>query len=291
MENLFKKRQDRLHRFEDFRNSRDLDVRPKEIPDYVFKNCEHCGENIPYMELQRTYYVCPRCGCHLKISSRERIRQLIDEGTFTECDALVESANEDHFIGYEEKLDKAKQATGMHEAVICGYGLVRGYPLAIAVMDSRFMMGSMGHVVGDKITRLIELADRHHLPLLISCTSGGARMQEGIVSLMQMAKTAAALKRFSDHGGFYISLLTHPTTGGVSASFAMLGDVILAEPDALVGFAGRRVIEKTVNEVLPPQFQHAEFVMEKGFIDRIVERKDLRRTVADLILLHGGKRV
>lgn len=291
MENLFKKRQDRLHRFEDFRNSRDLDVRPKEIPDYVFKNCEHCGENIPYMELQRTYYVCPRCGCHLKISARERIRQLIDEGTFTECDALVESTNEDHFIGYEEKQDKAKQATGMHEAVICGYGLVRGYPLAIAVMDSRFMMGSMGHVVGDKITRLIELADRHHLPLLISCTSGGARMQEGIVSLMQMAKTAAALKRFSDHGGFYISLLTHPTTGGVSASFAMLGDVILAEPDALVGFAGRRVIEKTVNEVLPPQFQHAEFVMEKGFIDRIVERKDLRRTVADLILLHGGKRV
>lgn len=291
MENLFKKRQDRLHRFEDFRNSRDLDVRPKEIPDYVFKNCEHCGENIPYMELQRTYYVCPRCGYHLKISARERIRQLIDEGTFTECDALVESANEDHFIGYEEKLDKAKQATGMHEAVICGYGLVRGYPLAIAVMDSRFMMGSMGHVVGDKITRLIELADRHHLPLLISCTSGGARMQEGIVSLMQMAKTAAALKRFSNHGGFYISLLTHPTTGGVSASFAMLGDVILAEPDALVGFAGRRVIEKTVNEVLPPQFQHAEFVMEKGFIDRIVERKDLRRTVADLILLHGGKRV
>ena len=291
MENLFKKRQDRLHRFEDFRNSRDLDVRPKEIPDYVFKNCEHCGENIPYMELQRTYYVCPRCGCHLKISARERIRQLIDEGTFTECDALVESTNEDHFIGYEEKLDKAKQATGMHEAVICGYGLVRGYPLAIAVMDSRFMMGSMGHVVGDKITRLIELADRHHLPLLISCTSGGARMQEGIVSLMQMAKTAAALKRFSDHGGFYISLLTHPTTGGVSASFAMLGDVILAEPDALGGFAGRRVIEKTVNEVLPPQFQHAEFVMEKGFIDRIVERKDLRRTVADLILLHGGKRV
>ena len=126
MENLFKKRQDRLHRFEDFRNSRDLDVRPKEIPDYVFKNCEHCGENIPYMELQRTYYVCPRCGCHLKISARERIRQLIDEGTFTECDALVESTNEDHFIGYEEKLDKAKQATGMHEAVICGYGLVRG---------------------------------------------------------------------------------------------------------------------------------------------------------------------
>ena len=149
----------------------------------------------------------------------------------------------------------------------------------------------MGHVVGDKIARLIEYADRRHLPLLISCTSGGARMQEGIVSLMQMAKTSAALKRFGEHGGFYISLLTHPTTGGVSASFAMLGDVILAEPDALVGFAGRRVIEKTVNEVLPPEFQHAEFMMEKGFVDRIVERKDMRRTVADLIMLHGGKRV
>ncbi|WP_075877891.1 acetyl-CoA carboxylase, carboxyltransferase subunit beta [Merdibacter massiliensis] len=291
MENLFKKRQNRLHLFENFRHTNIENNQPKEIPDYVFKNCEHCGESIPYMELQRTYYVCPRCGHHLKISARERIRQLIDDGSFHEHDALVESKNEEHFAGYDEKLEKAKQATGMHEAVICGHGLIKGFPLAIAVMDSRFMMGSMGHVVGDKITRLIEWADKHSLPLLISCTSGGARMQEGILSLMQMAKTSAALKRFSDHGNFYISLLTHPTTGGVSASFAMLGDVILAEPDALVGFAGRRVIEKTVNEVLPPQFQHAEFVMEKGFIDRIVERKDLKRTIADLILLHGGKRI
>lgn len=291
MENLFKKRQDRLHRFEHYRKGSTPSVSPKEIPDYVFKSCEHCGESIPYLELQRTYYVCPRCGCHLKISARERIRQLTDEGSFQECDAFAESGNEDHFIGYEEKLNKAKQTTGMHEAVICGFGLIKGFPIAVAVMDSRFMMGSMGHVVGDKITRLIEAADEEGLPLLISCTSGGARMQEGIVSLMQMAKTSAALKRFSDHGGFYISLLTHPTTGGVSASFAMLGDVILAEPDALVGFAGRRVIEKTVNEVLPPQFQHAEFVLEKGFIDRIVERQHLRRTIADLIMLHGGKRV
>lgn len=291
MENLFKKRQDRLHVFESFRNPNAKIAQPKEIPDYVFKTCDHCGENIPYLELQRTHYVCPRCGCHLKISARERIRQLIDEGTFVELDVLVESRNEDHFEGYDEKLNKAKQITGMHEAVICGYGQIKGYPLAVAVMDSRFMMGSMGHVVGDKITRLIEFATKHRLPLLISCTSGGARMQEGIMSLMQMAKTSAALKRFSDQGGFYISLLTHPTTGGVSASFAMLGDIILAEPDALVGFAGRRVIEKTVNEVLPAEFQHAEFVMEKGFIDRIVERKDLRRTISDLIMLHGGKQV
>lgn len=291
MENLFKKRQDRLHVFEKFRNPQSKPQEPKEIPDYVFKNCERCGENIPYMELQKSLYVCPRCGCHMKISARERIRQLLDEGSFRERDALVESQNEDQFVGYEEKLDKAKTATGMHEAVICGSGTIMGYGIAIAVMDSRFMMGSMGHVVGDKIARLTEYADRRHLPLLISCTSGGARMQEGIVSLMQMAKTSAALKRFGEHGGFYISLLTHPTTGGVSASFAMLGDVILAEPDALVGFAGRRVIEKTVNEVLPPEFQHAEFMMEKGFVDRIVERKDMRRTVADLIMLHGGTRV
>ena len=291
MESLFKKRQDRLNVFENFRNPRRETAQPREIPDYVFKSCDHCGENIPYLELQRTHYVCPRCGCHLKISARERIRQLMDEGTFKERDALVESSNDEGFVGYDEKLNKAMQTTGMHEAVICGFGQVKGYPLAIAVMDSRFMMGSMGHVVGDKITRLVEFATKYKLPLLISCTSGGARMQEGILSLMQMAKTSAALKQYSDQGGFYISLLTHPTTGGVSASFAMLGDIILAEPDALVGFAGRRVIEKTVNEVLPPEFQHAEFVMEKGFIDRIVERKDLRQTVADLIMLHGGKRI
>ena len=178
MENLFKKRQDRLHVFESFRNPNAKIAQPKEIPDYVFKTCDHCGENIPYLELQRTHYVCPRCGCHLKISARERIRQLIDEGTFVERDVLVESRNEDHFEGYDEKLNKAKQITGMHEAVICGYGQIKGYPLAVAVMDSRFMMGSMGHVVGDKITRLIEFATKHRLPLLISCTSGGARMQK-----------------------------------------------------------------------------------------------------------------
>ena len=151
MENLFKKRQDRLHVFEKFRNPQSKPQEPKEIPDYVFKNCERCGENIPYMELQKSLYVCPRCGCHMKISARERIRQLLDEGSFRERDALVESQNEDQFVGYEEKLDKAKTATGMHEAVICGSGTIMGYGIAIAVMDSRFMMGSMGHVVGDKI--------------------------------------------------------------------------------------------------------------------------------------------
>ena len=173
MENLFKKRQDRLHVFEKFRNPQSKPQEPKEIPDYVFKNCERCGENIPYMELQKSLYVCPRCGCHMKISARERIRQLLDEGSFRERDALVESQNEDQFVGYEEKLDKAKTATGMHEAVICGSGTIMGYGIAIAVMDSRFMMGSMGTVVGEKITRLFEHATAHNLPVVGYTASGG----------------------------------------------------------------------------------------------------------------------
>ncbi|MDD3049241.1 MAG: acetyl-CoA carboxylase, carboxyltransferase subunit beta [Bacilli bacterium] len=288
MENLFKKRQERLNVFQNSRN-KVVHHHKKEIPDNVFKSCDHCNASIPYGELMNNYYVCPRCGHHLKITARERIRQLIDIGSFREIDKQLISVNTDHFIGYDEKLDKYKRATGLHEAVICGVGKMNGYKVAIAIMDSHFMMGSMGAVVGEKITRTIELAHKKHLPLLISCTSGGARMQEGIISLMQMAKTSAALKRYSDAGGLYISLLTNPTTGGVSASFAMLGDIILSEPNALIGFAGKRVIEKTINEVLPKEFQHAKFVQEKGFIDMIVERSNLKSTIADLIRLHGGK--
>ena len=191
------------------------------------------------------------------------------------------------YNGYTEKLDKYKAETGMNEAVVTGIGNINGEKTAIAVMNSYFMMGSMGSVVGEKITRLIEKADEEHLPLVIFCASGGARMQEGIVSLVQMAKTSAALKRFNDHGNLYISVLTNPTTGGVSASFAMLGDIIISEPRALIGFAGRRVIEKTINEELPKEFQRAEFVKEKGFVDMIVERKKMKKTLGDLIRLHG----
>lgn len=290
MENLFKKRQERLNFFQNTRNKVVYEVNKKEIPDNVFKSCDRCNESIPYMDLMENFYVCPRCGNHMKITARERLRQLIDEGTFRELDRSVESSNTDDFPGYDEKLDKYKRATGLHEAVICGGGRIHGYPIVVAIMDSHFMMGSMGAIVGEKITRAIELAHKKHLPLLISCTSGGARMQEGIMSLMQMAKTSAALKRFSDDGGLYITLLTNPTTGGVSASFAMLGDIILSEPDALIGFAGKRVIEKTINETLPEEFQHARFVMEKGFIDRIVERKHMKQTLADLLKMHGGKK-
>lgn len=290
MENLFKKRQERLVVFQSTRKKTIVEPAKKEIPDNVFKTCDHCNASIPYMDFMENFYVCPRCGHHLKITARERIRQLIDEKTFKEIDRHVESDNEDQFIGYEEKLDKYKRATGLHEAVVCGVGKMHGYKVAIAIMDSHFMMGSMGKVVGEKITRTIELAHKKGLPLVISCTSGGARMQEGIISLMQMAKTSAALKRFSDDGGLYITLLTNPTTGGVSASFAMLGDIILSEPNALIGFAGKRVIEKTINEVLPKEFQHAKFVQEKGFIDMIVERPMLKKTIADLLMLHGGTR-
>ena len=289
MENLFKKRQERLHVFQNARKKIVHKTPKKEIPDHVFKTCDKCNEHIPYSDFIENHYVCPRCGYHLKISARERLRQLLDVSTFKEFDKDVTTKNEDHFIGYDEKLDKYKRATGLNDAVVCGVGKINNQKVAIAIMDSNFMMGSMGEVVGEKITRLIEYATKKKLPLIISCTSGGARMQEGIIALMQMAKTSSAIKRFSDYGGFYISILTNPTTGGVSASFAMLGDIILAEPDALIGFAGRRVIEKTINEVLPPNFQRAEFLLEKGFVDRIVERKEMKQTLSDLIAFHVGK--
>lgn len=289
MENLFKKRKERINIFQSRRNNIIHQREKKEIPDNVFKSCTKCNASIPYGELMKDLYVCPRCGYHLKITARERIRQLVDEKSFVEMDAAMESVNAERFAGYDEKLDKYRKATGLHEAVIWGNGKINGYKCVLAVMDSHFMMGSMGAVVGEKITRAIEFAHKKKLPLIISCTSGGARMQEGIVSLMQMAKTSAALKRFSEDGNFYISILTHPTTGGVSASFAMLGDIIIAEPDALIGFAGKRVIEKTINEVLPAEFQHAKFVQEKGFVDMIVERKDMKYVVSDLLAMHGGK--
>lgn len=289
MENLFKKRQERLDVFQKVRKKVIYEPVKKEIPDNVFKTCEHCQASNAYVDLVDNLYVCPQCGHHLKISARERIRQLLDEHSFKEFDQHLTSTNEDHFAEYDEKLDKYKRATGLHEAVVCGVGKMEQHKVVVAIMDSNFMMGSMGQVVGEKITRAIEYAMKKKLPLLISCTSGGARMQEGIMSLMQMAKTSSALKRYSDRGGLYIALLTHPTTGGVSASFAMLGDIIIAEPDALIGFAGKRVIEKTINEVLPKGFQRSEFLLEKGFVDMVVERKAMRKTIADLIAFHVGK--
>ena len=288
MENLFKKRQERLELFKSRRIKKSNETIRKEVPENLVKNCEICHKNTPYEEMMKNFYVCPNCGHHLKISARERIRQLTDNRTFREIDKNLESINTEDFPGYTQKLDKSKKSTGLHEAVITGIGKINGERVAMAVMDSNFMMGSMGQVVGEKITRITEYAMKRNLPLLISSTSGGARMQEGIVSLMQMVKTSMALKRFSDAGGFYISLITHPTTGGVSASFAMLGDIIIAEPDALIGFAGKRVIENTIKETLPKEFQRAEFLLEKGFVDMVVNRKDMKKTLYDLIVFHKG---
>ncbi|MFV0382375.1 MAG: acetyl-CoA carboxylase, carboxyltransferase subunit beta [Breznakia sp.] len=289
MESLFKKRQERIAQFDAMRKKvvHHVEDKVKEVPENVVTQCPKCKTTLPYFELRVNHYVCVACGEHFKISARERIRELIDRNTFKETDKYAITKNCDNFKGYDEKLERYQKQTGLQEAVVCGVGKIHNKSIALAIMDSNFMMGSMGAVVGDKITRLIEYATKKKLPLFISCTSGGARMQEGIVSLMQMAKTSAAIKRHQEKGLLYIALLTHPTTGGVSASFAMLADITLAEPDALIGFAGKRVIEKTISEVLPEEFQRAEFVLKKGFIDAIIDRREAKQTLAKLLKLHG----
>lgn len=284
MEPLFKSGKSHLDLF---KKRRIIEFKtPIDTPENVFHSCPNCKESIVFEDLMHDFYVCPNCGFHMKITAHERIRQMIDTNTFVEMDKCMVLRDGLKFPGYEEKLDKLQKQTGLYEAVVCGSGKIDGHKVAIAIMDSNFFMGSMGQVVGEKITRCIEYATKKKLPLLIFCTSGGARMQEGILSLVQMAKTSAALARHKEEGLLYISYLTHPTTGGVSASFAMLGDIILAEPKCLVGFAGKRVIETTVNESLPDNFQTAEFMLDKGFIDRIVERKDSKDICAKLLTFH-----
>ena len=288
MDQLFKKRNQELKEFSAWLK-RHKPKEKKEVPDNIFKQCDACHESLPYFSLVENDYVCPKCGHHMKISARQRIRDLVDDGSWREYFEKDTSSNIENFPGYDQKLHKAKMTTGMNEAVIVGIGQIDSQKVVLCIMDSHFMMGSMGKVVGEKICNGVELAARKKLPLIISCTSGGARMQEGIDSLMQMAKVSSALKRFSNLGGFYITLLTHPTTGGVSASFAMLGDIIISEPNALIGFAGKRVIQDTLKQELPEGFQTAEFLLEKGFLDMIVERKDLKKVFSDLLRMHGGK--
>ncbi len=248
--------------------------------------CEQCQTACAGQDCYWQLYVCQNCGLHMKMTAQQRIAITLDYGSFKETNSTTNSIGIHHFPGYDKKLLSYQEKSGLNEAVITGVGKIEGIHVAIAVMDSHFMMGSMGQVVGEKITRVIELAQRKRLPLIIFTASGGARMQEGIMSLMQMAKTSAALARFSESGGFYCTVLTHPTTGGVSASFAMLGDIIIAEPQATIGFAGRRVIEKTINETLPDHFQSSEFLLEKGFIDCIVPRLDMKQTLYQLCKLH-----
>lgn len=252
----------------------------------LFIKCPNCGtthfENI----LSRALYVCPECDFHHRIDSEKRIKYTIDKGSFKELDKKMKSGDPIAFPQYEEKLKSAMKETGLNEAVVSGTASIEGNPLVLVVMDTRFIMASMGSVVGEKITRAFEYATKNKLPIVIFCASGGARMQEGILSLMQMAKTSAAAKRHSDAGLLFISVLTHPTTGGVTASFAYLGDFIIAEPQALIGFAGPRVIEQTINQKLPEGFQKAEFLLEHGMLDKIVPRSMMRETLSNVLKIH-----
>lgn len=251
------------------------------------KNCPNCHKDIPLSKLWANQLVCP-CGYHFRMKARQRLRLLCDKDSFNELYAGMKSQNLLGFPGYAEKLETVKNASGEEEAVVCGTALIGGLKCCVFVMESYFMMGSMGSVVGEKITLLFEYALQKRLPVIGFTVSGGARMQEGLLSLMQMAKTSAAVKRHSDAGLLYIAVLTDPTTGGVTASFAMEADIILAEAGATVGFAGARVIEQTTKKTLPKGFQKAEFVMQHGFIDAVVQRKDERKLLGELLSIHTG---
>ena len=249
--------------------------------------CDNCKEILYKEELHKNLSVCPNCGKHFRLSSRRRIKQIADEGTFEEIGANITTKDPLNFQGYLKKVESLREKTKLQEAVQCGICKIGGQKTVLAVMDGNFLMGSMGSCVGERITLAIETATKNKLPIVIFCVSGGARMQEGIISLMQMAKTSNAIAKHNEAGLFYLSVLTDPTTGGVTASFASLGDIILAEPDALIGFAGPRVIEQTIKEQLPEGFQKSEFLLEHGFIDKIVERKDMKNTIAELLKIHA----
>ena len=249
--------------------------------------CDNCKEILYKEDVHNNFSVCPNCGKHFRISARRRIKQIADDGTFKEIGANIVTKDPLQFDGYLKKVEALKEKTKIEEAVKCGSCKINGEEVVIAVMDGNFMMGSMGSAVGERITLAIETSIKKHVPLIIFCVSGGARMQEGIISLMQMAKTSSALSKHNKEGLLYISVLTDPTTGGVTASFATLGDIILAEPNALIGFAGPRVIEQTIKQKLPEGFQKSEFLLEHGFIDMIVERKDMKDTLYRIIKLHA----
>ena len=248
--------------------------------------CDACKEILYKEDVRKNYSVCPNCGKHFRLSARRRIAQIIDEGTFNELNADMQTRDPLHFEGYLKKIESLHEKTKIKEAVTTGIGEINGEKVVIAVMDGNFMIGSMGSVVGEKITIAVEKAIEEKLPLIIFCVSGGARMQEGMISLMQMAKTSAAIAKLNDAGLLYISVLTDPTYGGVTASFAMLGDIVLAEPKAMIGFAGPRVIKQTIKMELPDGFQTSEFLLEHGFVDKIVERKDMKDMLHKLILMH-----
>lgn len=248
--------------------------------------CPSCGTKYPESILAEEMYVCPSCSHHFKVSSFYRIRTMVDQGSFREICSAVTAGNPLDFPGYDEKISKTRTETGLREAVLTGVGRINGIKTALCVMDNRFMMGSMGSAVGEKITRCFEYATKKKLPMVVFSASGGARMQEGILSLMQMAKTSAAVAKHSEAGLLFISVMTNPTTGGVTASFASLGDIIIGEPGALIGFAGPRVIEQTIGQTLPEGFQKSEYLLEHGFLDAVVARKDMKKTLGFLLSAH-----
>ena len=263
-----------------------------EIPKDLLFKCPRC-QNVFYMdEFEKRKKTCPVCNYHARLSAKERLDITVDKDSFKPFDENMVSLNPIGFPDYEKKIKGMQESTGLKDAVVTGECTIRGYRAVIGIMDSNFMMASMGSVVGEKITRAFEYATEHKLPVILFTASGGARMQEGIISLMQMAKTTAAIEKFKDAGGLFISYLTNPTTGGVSASFASLGDIIIAEPGALICFAGPRVIEQTIGQKLPEGFQHSEFLLEHGMIDMIVDRKDMKQTLSKILKMHvntGGE--
>ena len=260
-----------------------------EVPDNLMRKCNACKAAVFADEVKQNHYICPHCGNYFHVPAYRRIKMVVDRKSFTEWDVHMEEQNPLQYKGYEEKIRSLREKTGLDEAVVTGKCTIKGTPTALGVCDCRFMMSSMGEVVGEKITRVFERATKERLPVILYICSGGARMQEGLVSLMQMAKTSMAIRKHSDAGLLYVPVLTDPTTGGVTASFAMLGDIILAEPKALIGFAGPRVIEQTIGQKLPKGFQRAEFLLEHGFVDKIVEREEQRSVLADILKLYENK--
>jgi len=265
-----------------------LELHKVDIPVGKWIKCDKCKEIIYKETVNENYNICPNCGKYFRLSSRRRLEHIIDKGTYQEFDLKLKNVNPLNLTEYPKKIEALQKKTGLEEAIRCGIGKIDGEEVVICIMDNNFFMGSMGSVVGEKITYSIEKAIELKLPIIIFCVSGGARMQEGIISLMQMAKTASALTKLNEAGNLYISILTDPTYGGVTASFASLADIILAEPGAMIGFAGPRVIEQTIKQELPEGFQTAEFLLEHGFVDKIVERKKLKEALSKIIKLHKG---
>lgn len=289
MNDLFEKRREKMR---SLRTKRDSQFAKAEtVVEVVPKplwTCPKCGVQSEKRLLSTTLLVCPHCAHHLPMGAYARLFSLLDHGSFRELDAPSDDRINDPlaFPHYAEKVQQLRESTGLHDGIVTATGKIGGHKTAIAVMDSRFLMGSMGTALGERFTRLVEHATRYKLPLIVFTASGGARMQEGIYSLMQMAKTSAAIARFSQAGGLFVVVYTHPTTGGVSASFAALGDITLAEPQALIGFAGQRVIEQTIGEKLPEGFQRAEFQLAHGFVDQIVDRRQMQAKLQQILTLH-----